>query len=77
MTRRHTTKMIRVYRDDDRLIEEEFPVVIADDGEIVVEAKVALQVEKRQKHYLKLAKEGKLPEPSETLAKGSHEAAGG
>ena len=76
MTRRHTTKMIRVYRDGDRLIEEEFPVVIADDGEIVVEAAVALRVEARQKHYLALAERGELPEPTEPTGKGSHEAAG-
>ncbi|MXZ89163.1 MAG: hypothetical protein F4081_02650 [Dehalococcoidia bacterium] len=76
MTRRHTRKMIRVYRDGDYVIEEEFPVVIADDGEIVVEAKVALKVEERQKHYLKLAERGELPEPSES-GKGSHEAARG
>ncbi len=76
MTRRHTTKMIRVYRDRDHLIEEEFPVVIADDGEIVVEAAVALRVEERQKHYLALAERGELPEPTESTGKGSHEAAG-
>lgn len=75
--RKHITGPIAVYRDGDHVIEEEFPLVIADDGEIVVEAKVALKVEARQKHYLKLAKEGRLPEPSETVPKGSHEAAGG
>lgn len=75
--RKHITGPIAVYRDGDHVIEEEFPLVIADDGEIVVEAKVALKVEERQKHYLKLAKEGRLPEPSETVPRGSHEAAGG
>ena len=75
--RKHITGPIAVYRDGDRVIEEEFPLVIADDGEIVVEAKVALQVEKRQKYYLKLAEQGRLPEPSEREGKGSHEAAGG
>ena len=77
MVRTHTTAPIAVYRDGDRIIEEEFPVVIADDGEIVVETKVALKVEARQKHYLELAERGELPEPTETGGKGSHEAAGG
>lgn len=75
--RKHITGRIAVYRDGDHVIEEEFPLVIADDGEIVVEAKVALKVEERQKHYLKLAERGELPEPPETVSKGSHEAAGG
>ena len=74
--RKHITGPIAVYRDGDHVIEEEFPLVIADDGEIVVEAKVALKVEERQKYYLKLAERGELPEPSES-GKGSHEAAGG
>ncbi len=75
--RTHTTGSIAVYRDGDRVIEEEFPVVIADDGEVVVEATVALKVEARQKYFLELAKRGELPKADGEPEKGSHEAAGG
>ncbi len=74
--RKHTTAPIAVYRDGDHVIEEEFPVIVADDGELVVAAEVALRVEARQKHFLKLAERGELPEPSETAPADSHEAAG-
>lgn len=74
--RKQTIAPIAVYRSGDRVIEEQFPVVIADDGEMVVSVEVALRVEERQKHYLALAERGELPEPTESTGKGSHEAAG-
>ena len=71
------TQAVPVYQEGNRLWQEDFPVVVYDNGEVALEDAVLLTWEARQKHYLKLAKEGKLPEPSETGAKGSHEAAGG
>ena len=71
------TQQLRVYRDGDSVWREEFPVIVANDGEHLLSHETALKLEERQKHYLKLAKEGKLPEPTATSDKGSHEAAGG
>ena len=72
-----TMKELVVYRDGDRVWQEQFPVRVAEDGEVLLSYHTALAWEGRKSEYLKLAKEGTLPEPSETSAKGSHEAAGG
>ena len=53
-----------VYRDGDRVWREEFPVIIAEDGELLLSTETALQLERRMKHFLKLADRGELPEPS-------------
>lgn len=71
------TERLRVYREGESIWREEFPVIVAEDGEHLLSHDTALKLEERQKHYLKLAKEGRLPEPSETVPRGSHEAAGG
>ena len=71
------TQKLRVYRDDESIWLEEFPVIIAEDGEHVLSHETALKVEARQKYYLELARRGELPEPTESSGKGSHEAAGG
>lgn len=71
------TQPVPIYQEGARLWQEEFPVVVYDNGEIALEDAVLRTWEARQKYYLKLAKAGKLPEPSETGARGSHEAVGG
>ena len=70
-------KPLVVYRAGNQIWREEFLVTVDEDGEVLLSHLTSLELKARQKHYLKLAKEGKLPEPSETGAKGSHEAAGG
>ena len=72
-----TMKEFVVYRDCDRIWREQFPVRVAEDGEVLLSYHTALELEARKKHYLELAERGELPEPSETSEKGSHEAAGG
>ena len=69
-------QQLRVYREGDRVWREEFPVIIAEDGELLLSTETALHLERRMKHFLKLAERGELPEPSETLPADSHEAAG-
>ncbi|MYH67938.1 MAG: hypothetical protein F4152_05140 [Dehalococcoidia bacterium] len=71
------TQPVPVYQEGARLWQEEFPVVVYDNGEVALEDAVLRKWEARQKHYLKLAERGELPEPSEASGKGSHEAAGG
>ena len=71
------TQSVPVYQEGNRLWQEDFPVVVYDDGEIGLEDAIIPKWEERQKHYLELAERGELPEPSETSEKGSHEAAGG
>ena len=71
------TQAVPVYQEGNRLWQEDFPVVVYDNGEVALEDAVLRTWEKRQKHYLRLAERGELPEPAETSAKGSHEAAGG
>lgn len=72
-----TMQELVVYRDGDSLWREQFPVRVAEDGEVLLSYHTALAWEGRKSDYLDLAREGKLPKPSETAAKGSHEAAGG
>ena len=71
------TQSVPVYQEGNRLWQEDFPVVVYDDGEIGLEDANVREWEARYEHYLELAKRGKLPEPSETLPADSHEAAGG
>ncbi len=71
------TQSVPVYQEGNRLWQEDFPVVVFDDGEIGLEDANVREWEARHRHYLELAKRGELPEPSETSEKGSHEAAGG
>lgn len=69
-------EQLRVYGEGESVWREEFPVIVAEDGEHLLSHETALKLEERQKYYLKLAERGELPEPSES-GKGSHEAAGG
>ena len=69
-------QQLRVYQDGDRIWREEFPVIVAKDGEHLLSAETALRVEARQKHFLKLAERGELPDPTETAPADSREAAG-
>lgn len=71
------TQKLRVYRDGESVWREEFPVIVAEDGEHLLSHETALELEARQKHFLELARRGELPEPTESPGKGSHEAAGG
>lgn len=71
------TQLVPVYQEGRRLWQEEFPVVVYDDGEIGLEDAIVHKWEARQKYYLELAERGELPEPSEAAGKDSHEAAGG
>ena len=71
------TQQLRVYGQGESIWREEFPVIVAEDGEHLLSHETALELEARQKYYLELAERGELPEPSETAEKDSHEAAGG
>ena len=71
------TQSVPVYQEGNRLWQEEFPVLVYDDGEIGLEDAIIPKWEERHQYYLELAERGELPEPSETSEKGSHEAAGG
>ncbi len=71
------TQSVPVYQEGNRLWQEDFPVVVFDDGEIGLEDANVREWEARYKHYLELAERGELPEPSETLPADSNEAAGG
>ncbi len=53
---------IAVYRDGDRLWEEEFPVIVYEDGETALSGTTADAWEERHQHYLELAERGELPE---------------
>ena len=53
-----------VHRDGDCVWREVFPVIIAEDGERLLSHQTALYLETRHKHYLELARRGKLPEPT-------------
>ena len=71
------TQQLRVYGQGESIWREEFPVIVAEDGEHLLSHETALELEARQKYYLELAERGELPEPTETREKDSHEAAGG
>ena len=71
-----TMEELVVYREGDHVWREQFPMRVAEDGEVLLSYHTALAWEGRKSHYLKLAERGELPEPSES-GKGSHEAAGG
>ena len=71
------TQQLRVYGQGESIWREEFPVIVAEDGEHLLSHETALELEARQKYYLELAERGELPEPSEAAGKDSHEAAGG
>ncbi len=68
---------VPVYRDGDREWSETFSVIVYEDGDVALPPESVRKWEERHKHYLALAKAGKLPEPTETREKGAHEAAGG
>ena len=71
------TQSVPVYQEGNRLWQEDFPVVVFDDGEIGLEDANVREWEARHKHYLELAKRGELPRADGEPGKGSHEAAGG
>lgn len=58
----HRKELLTVYRDGDRLWEEEFPVIEEDDGEVVLTLETTRRWEARHQHYLELAERGELPE---------------
>ena len=58
------TEPLVVYREGDRVWEEEFPVTVYEDGETAVSIDVAQRWEKRHQHYLDLAGSGALPQPT-------------
>lgn len=53
---------IPVYRDGDRLWEEDFPVIVYSDGETAMTVETTEKWEARHRHYLELAEKGELPE---------------
>ena len=71
------TQSVPVYQEGNRLWQEDFPVVVFDDGEIGLEDANVREWEARHKHYIELAKRGELPRADGEPEKGSHEAAGG
>ena len=71
------TQSVPVYQEGNRLWQEDFPVVVFDDGEIGLEDANVREWEARHRHYLELAKRGELPRADGEPEKGSHEAAGG
>ena len=71
------TQSVPVYQEGNRLWQEDFPVVVYDDGEIGLEDAIIREWEVRHQHYLELAKRGELPRADREPEKGSHEAAGG
>lgn len=52
---------IPVYREGDRLWEEEFPVIVYSDGEVSLSGEAAGKWDERHRHYLELAQRGELP----------------
>ena len=70
------TQSVPVYQEGNRLWQEDFPVVVFDDGEIGLEDANVREWEARHRHYLELAKRGELPRADGEPEKGSHEAAG-
>lgn len=58
----HRNELLAVYRDGDRLWEEEFPVIEEDNGEVVLTLEATRRWEERHRHYLDLADRGELPE---------------
>ena len=71
------TQSVPVYQEGNRLWQEDFPVVVFDDGEIGLEDANVREWEARHRHYIELAKRGELPRADGEPEKGSHEAAGG
>ena len=71
------TQSVPVYQEGNRLWQEDFPVVVYDDGEIGLEDANVREWEARYEHYLELAKRGELPKADGEREKDSNEAAGG
>ena len=71
------TQSVPVYQEGNRLWQEDFPVVVYDDGEIGLEDANVREWEARYKHYLELAERGELPKADGEREKDSNEAAGG
>ncbi len=71
------TQSVPVYQEGNRLWQEDFPVVVFDDGEIGLEDANVREWEARYKHYLELAERGELPKADGEREKDSNEAAGG
>ena len=71
------TQSVPVYQEGNRLWQEEFPVLVYDDGEIGLEDAIIREWEVRHQYFLELAKRGELPKADGEPEKGSHEAAGG
>ncbi len=53
---------ITVYRDGDRLWQEDFPVIVYSDGETAMSVETTRRWEARHRHYLELADRGELPQ---------------
>lgn len=63
---------LTVFRDGDLVWEEDFSVVVYEDGEVGLSAEAMDEWEERHQHYLKLAESGLLPEPTAVSPKRQH-----